>query len=114
MLFRSAQTPNNVMGRTIAALCVAARLPGISGSPNGTGSSNFVDGGGLMAYVENREEQSPLLAGYVVRILNGEKPGNLPVPQPTRIDLVLNLKAAKELGVTFPLSLLVQAARVIE
>jgi putative ABC transport system substrate-binding protein len=51
---------------------------------------------------------------YVVKILNGEKPGDLPVQQPTRYDLIVNLKTAKTLGITVPPAILAQADEVIE
>jgi putative ABC transport system substrate-binding protein len=70
--------------------------------------------GGLISYGPNQLDQFPKVAGYVDRILKGEKPGNLPVQVPTKLELVINLKTAKELGVTIPQSLLAAADEVIE
>lgn len=97
---------NNPRARTIGMLCGELRLPGIAGLPA------FVDGGGLMSYGANRPEMYRRLAGYVVRILNGEHPGDLPVQQPERFDFIINLKAARELGLTLPAGILVQGTEV--
>jgi putative tryptophan/tyrosine transport system substrate-binding protein len=74
----------------------------------------FVAAGGLIAYGPDDIEQFRLGAGYVDRILKGEKPGDLPVQVPTRYHLVLNLKTAKALGLTVPDTLLARADEVIE
>jgi putative tryptophan/tyrosine transport system substrate-binding protein len=73
-----------------------------------------VQDGGLMSYGPNQADNWPRAADYVARILKGEKPGDLPVQQPTEYDLFLNLKTAKALGITFPPSILAQAKEVIE
>jgi putative ABC transport system substrate-binding protein len=75
---------------------------------------DYAEIGGLMSYGPDIAETSLLAGRYAGRILKGEKPGDLPVQQVEKIDLVLNMKTAKALGLTFPLSLLGRADRVIE
>jgi putative tryptophan/tyrosine transport system substrate-binding protein len=84
------------------------RLPSVYAYPY------FVRGGGLISYGPDQLEELRRAAAYVDRILKGEKPADLPVQAPTKIDLVINLKTAKALGLTIPASLLASADEVIE
>jgi len=74
----------------------------------------FADDGGLIAYGPDTVDQFRLAASYVDRIVKGEKPGDLPVQAPTKFELVVNLKAAKAIGLTVPPSLLARTDEVIE
>jgi len=94
-------------GRVIA-LAARHRLPAIYDQ------RVLAAAGGLISYGASRAEMVGLAAGYVARILKGAKPADLPVLQPTRLELVVNLKTAQALGVTIPQTVLVAADEVIE
>jgi putative ABC transport system substrate-binding protein len=92
----------------INTLAVAARLPTMHGF------REFVEAGGLMSYAANFPDLFRRAGDYVDKILRGAKPGDLPVEQPTKFDLVINLTTAKALGLTIPESVLLRADEVIE
>jgi ABC-type uncharacterized transport system substrate-binding protein len=92
----------------IIKLAIRHRLPALYSDPA------FVTGGGLIAYGPNRVDMFRHAADYVDRILKGEKPADLPVQAPTKYNLVINVKAAKALGITVPQTLLATADEVIE
>jgi putative ABC transport system substrate-binding protein len=94
-------------GRAIADLAARWRVPSV-------GDGAFVTNGGLRAYSVNRQEVWRRAAFFVDRILKGAHPGDLPFEQIDRIDVVINLKTAKVLGLTIPPSLLARADQVIE
>jgi putative tryptophan/tyrosine transport system substrate-binding protein len=92
----------------VTALAQDARIPAIYGN------KEFAEAGGLMSYGPDLPDLFRRSADFVDKILRGAKPADIPVEQPTKFDLVLNLKTAKTLGVTFPPTLLARADVVIE
>jgi putative ABC transport system substrate-binding protein len=92
----------------IITLALGARLPTIFNT------RDFVQVGGLMSYGPNYSDLFRRAAEYVDKILRGTKPGDIPVEQPTKFDLVLNLTTAKALGLAIPESFLLRADEVIE
>jgi putative ABC transport system substrate-binding protein len=92
----------------LAEAALKHRLPTVHGF------REFVAAGGLLAYTPGQSELARQAAGYVDRILKGARPADLPVEQPTKFELVINLKTARALGLTIPPSLLLRADQVIE
>jgi putative ABC transport system substrate-binding protein len=93
--------------RTIG-FALKSRLPSVYNS------REFVDAGGLMYYGADLADSYQRIAYFVDRILKGAKPADLPVEQPTKFELVINLKTAKQIGVTIPPEVLARASRLIE
>ena len=94
--------------RKLQPLALQSRLPVIYEG------EQEVEAGGLMSYGANGKELYRRAATYVDKILKGAKPADLPVEQPTKFELVINLKTAKQIGVTIPQKVLVRADRVIK
>ena len=94
--------------KRIADLALKNRLPSMCEG------SQYVEAGGLMSYSVNDADQWRRAVTYVDKILKGAKPADLPVEQPTKFELVINLKTAKALGLTIPPSVLARADEVIE
>jgi putative ABC transport system substrate-binding protein len=100
--------PAYVHRAQLAEVALKNRLPTVHGF------REFVDAGGLLGYTPSQTEMARQAAGYVDRILKGAKPADLPIQQPTKFELLINLKTAKALGLTIPPSLLARADQVIE
>ena len=98
----------NVYQQQVADLAIAVRLPLVTNNPR------FAAAGALLRYDGDRPERQRQAASYVSRILKGAKPADLPVQQPTRFELVINLKTAKTLGLNVPDTLIGRADEVIE
>jgi putative ABC transport system substrate-binding protein len=94
--------------KPIADLAIKNRLPAMYEG------SDYVEAGGLMSYASDDVEQWRRAAYYVDRILKGTKPAELPVEQPTKFEFIINLKAAKQIGLTIPQSVLYRADKVIK
>jgi ABC-type uncharacterized transport system substrate-binding protein len=94
--------------RKMADLAIRNRVPSIHGT------SEYVDAGGLVSYGTNFNELYRRAAVYVDRILKGAKPADLPVEQPTTFELVVNLKAARQIGLAIPQSILYRADRLVQ
>jgi putative ABC transport system substrate-binding protein len=94
--------------QTLVHLTAKARIPAI------WGEQQFVEAGGLMSYAADFYDQIRYAAVYVDKILKGSRPGDLPIEQPAKLELVINLATARTLGVTIPPWLLLQADRLIE
>jgi putative ABC transport system substrate-binding protein len=98
----------NANRKRIAALATKHRLPAIASR------GDFVDSGGLMSYGADEFEPFRRAASMIDKILKGAKPADLPVEQPTKFEFVINLKTAKQIGMTIPPSVLARADRVIK
>ena len=107
-LLVTASAPGNVHRNLIIRLAAQHRLPTVYPY------RYFVAAGGLIAYGPDTIDQYRRAAGYVSRILKGEKPAELPVQAPTKYEMVINLKTARALGITMPATLLARADEVIE
>jgi putative ABC transport system substrate-binding protein len=92
----------------LVELTLRSRVPAIFGSPE------YVEAGGLMSYLSSNEWHWRTAANFVDKILKGAKPGNIPVEQPTKFELLINLATARVLGITIPQSLLQRADKVIQ
>ena len=93
--------------KRIADFALKSRLPSMYGS------RGFVEAGGLMSYGADLADSYRRVAYYVDKILKGAKPADLPVEQPTKFELVINLKTAKQIGLTIPPDLLARATKII-
>jgi putative ABC transport system substrate-binding protein len=98
----------NAQRKQVIDLAVKHRLPATYGRPE------YVEAGGLMYYGTNYNDLFRRAAYYVDKIFKGARPGDLPIEQPTKFELVINLNAAKQIGVTIPQAVLYKADRVIK
>jgi putative ABC transport system substrate-binding protein len=95
-------------GKRIADFALKSRLPSVYGR------REAVDVGGLMSYGASAADTHRRVAYYLDKILKGATPGDLPVEQPTKFELLINLKTAQQIGLTIPPNVLVRADRVIK
>ena len=98
----------NVNQKRIVGLALKSRLPSVYTN------RDAIDAGGLMYYGADEAESYRRVAYYVDRILKGAKPDDLPVEQPTKFELVINLKTAKQIGLTIPPEVLARANKLIK
>ena len=98
----------NANGKRIAGFALKSRLPSMYND------RESVEAGGLMYYGADQAESYRRVAYFVDRILKGAKPADLPVEQPTKFELVINLKTAKQIGLTIPPEVLARANRLIK
>jgi putative ABC transport system substrate-binding protein len=98
----------NFNAKQVAQLALSSRLPAIYGF------AEFPEAGGLLSYGTSLREEHRHAARYIDKILKGARPGDLPVEQPTTFELVINLKAAKALGIEVPPTMIARANKVIE
>jgi putative tryptophan/tyrosine transport system substrate-binding protein len=99
--------PMNDNREQIAGFALKSRLPSV-------GTREYVYAGGLMSYAANLADSYRRVATYVDKILKGAKPSDLPVEQPTKFEFVINLKTAKQIGLTIPQRMLARADKVIK
>ena len=97
----------NAQLRQVVDLAAKSRLPAMYNFPE------FVEAGGLMTYGVNNADMARRSATYVDKILKGAKPADIPVEQPKKFEFIINLKAAKQIGLTIPPNVLARADRVI-
>jgi putative ABC transport system substrate-binding protein len=103
--------PSSTMVRAasaMAAQCLVRKVPLVSGW------ASIAHAGGLMTYGPNLQSAYRRLASYVLRVLDGAQPADLPIEQPTTLELVLNRRSANTIGVGFPGTLVAQAEEIIE
>ena len=105
------QTPNPVLFTNRAQIVGFAQRNRL---PSMYGQGEYADAGGLVSYGLSAAEAWRRAATYVAKILKGAKPADLPVEQPTKFELVINLKTAKAIGLKIPLAVLMRADRVIQ
>ncbi len=98
----------NTQQRQVLDFAAKNRLPAMYPT------SEFVEAGGLMSYAPNNADLWRRAADFVDKILKGTKPGDIPVEQPTKFEFIVNLKSAKQIGVTVPPNVLARADRVLK